>query len=100
MARRTDTGAIPSIGRVWELAEDETMRFPRRRFGMAVRVEYGTVLVTQEGDLEDHVLEPGDEVVLPVGGLAVAWALTDAAISVREAGPNGAHLRLLSPSGR
>jgi hypothetical protein len=71
------------------LAENTTMRFPRRRLATVVRIRRGTVLLTQEGDLEDHVLEGGDEIVLPAGGLAVAWAFTDAAISLREAGPSG-----------
>jgi hypothetical protein len=41
------------------------------------------VMVTREGDLEDHVLERGDELLLPAGGLAVAWAFTAARLSVR-----------------
>ena len=49
--------------------------------GTIVRVERGTVLVTQEGDLDDHVLERGDEFVLSTPGLAVAWA-TNAALSI------------------
>jgi len=61
------------------------MRLPRGRFGTVVRVEHGSVLVTREGDPEDHVLGAGDEIVLPAAGLAVAWAFTDAAVSVREA---------------
>ena len=67
-----------------DLAENATMRLPRGRFATIVRVERGTVLVTREGDLEDHVLEAGDELVLPAGGLAVAWAFTDAAVSARR----------------
>ena len=85
MAMTTTAAATASPGRRWELAENATMRLPRGRSATVVRVERGTVLITQEGDLEDHVLEPGDEIVIPVGGLAVAWAFTGAAISVREA---------------
>jgi hypothetical protein len=51
---------------------------------MVVRVERGTVLVTREGDREDHVLEAGDELVLPRRGTAVAWAFTPAAVSTRD----------------
>ena len=85
MAMTTSTAAISSPSGRWELAENATMRLPRGRSATVVRVERGTVLITQEGDLDDHVLEAGDEIFLPVGGLAVAWAFTEAAISVREA---------------
>jgi hypothetical protein len=67
-----------------DLPENTTLRLPDGT-GSIVRVERGTVLVTQEGDLDDHVLEPGDELVLSRTGLAVAWALTDAALSIRDA---------------
>jgi hypothetical protein len=73
--------------RTWKLAGNATLRLPRTGKAMVVRVGRGTVLVTQEGDLEDHVLERGDELVLPCGGLAVVWAFTDAAISVGNAAP-------------
>ncbi|HEX7487885.1 MAG TPA: DUF2917 domain-containing protein [Anaeromyxobacteraceae bacterium] len=62
------------------LRRDETLRLPRG-LELLVRVEHGTVLVTQEGDPDDHVLEAGDALVLPAGGLAVAWALDDARLS-------------------
>ena len=78
----TRTAIFPTTGRTWELAENATMRLPRGRVATVVRIERGTVLVTRAGDLEDHVLESGDEIVLPVGGLAVAWAFTEATISV------------------
>lgn len=64
-----------------ELEKDATFRLPRT--GALVRVEQGTVLVTREGDRDDHVLEPGDELVVKPGGLGVAWAFTDAVVSVR-----------------
>jgi hypothetical protein len=74
-----------STGGAWDLSENATMRLPLGRSATVVRVERGTVLVTQQGELEDHVLEAGDEVILVGGGVAVAWAFTEAAISVGEA---------------
>jgi hypothetical protein len=75
-----------TIPEVLDLRNDDTLRLPQ---GVAatVRVERGTVLVTQAGDPEDHVLEPGAELHLPAGGVAVAWALADARIAVRAAEP-------------
>ena len=67
------------------LAKDATMRLPPGPSATVVSVESGIVLVTREGDLDDHVLESGDELVLPRGGLGVAWALTDATVFVRAA---------------
>lgn len=71
-------------GETWVLRENATLRLPDGD-GAVVRVERGIVLVTQEGDPEDHVLEPGDELVVSCLGRAVAWAFTDAAVSVRAA---------------
>lgn len=79
----------------WELSENAALRVSRRGAAVIVSVERGTVLLTRQGDLEDHVLEQGDELFLPHGGLAVAWAFTEATISVREAARDGArHARL------
>jgi two-component system, NtrC family, sensor histidine kinase HydH len=73
----------PSSARgAWDLDENEAMALPRGRIGTVVRVHRGTVLVTQEGDREDHVLEPGDELMLRRRGRPVAWAFTDATISL------------------
>jgi len=98
MATRSRTAGIPGIPEAstagaWELAENTAMRLPRGSFATMVRVERGTVLVTQEGDLKDHVLEAGDEFVLRPSGLAVAWAFTDAAVSVRRAALAGRKAR-------
>jgi hypothetical protein len=71
-----------TVGETWDLPENATLRLPAG-IALVVRVERGTVLVTQEGDLDDHVLERGDELVLSHPGLAVAWAFTDAALSIQ-----------------
>jgi len=84
MARSWTASRTGSGTRVWELAQDSTLRLPPGRNGILARVERGTLLVTQAGDPEDHVLGPGDEVWLPRGGLAVAWALTPSVLAVRD----------------
>jgi DUF2917 family protein len=81
-ANRTNPSSAPVA---WKLAENAAMRVSRHGVAVVVRVDRGTVLVTRQGDVQDHVLEPGDELRVPRGGLAVAWAFTDATISVREA---------------
>ena len=78
------TTSIQSTGETWDLPKNGTMRLPRGQRATVVRVERGTVLITQEGDLEDHVLEASDEFVISADGGAVAWAFTDAAIATSE----------------
>jgi hypothetical protein len=73
------------VARDFELARDGTLALFRSRSGVRVRVRSGTLVLTQAGDPEDHVLGVGDEVTLPPGGLVVAWALTPAAFAVRDA---------------
>ncbi|WP_242344655.1 DUF2917 domain-containing protein [Anaeromyxobacter terrae] len=92
----TKMTALPRTGVARKLDEDAAMRLWRGGAATVVRVERGTVLVTQEGDLDDHVLEPGDELVLDGEGLAVAWAFTEAVISVREAAQRGSTTRTAS----
>jgi signal transduction histidine kinase len=84
-SRSTPTGARGS----WELEGNEVVELPRSRVRAVVRVHRGTVLVTQEGDRADHVLEPGDELVLQREGRAVAWALTGASLSLCAASAVG-----------
>lgn len=78
------TTSRTTINETWDLPENAAVRLPAG-IGIVVHVEHGTVLVTQEGDLDDHVLERGDELVLSRPGLAVAWAFTEAALSIRLA---------------
>ncbi|WP_242361759.1 DUF2917 domain-containing protein [Anaeromyxobacter sp. SG17] len=78
------TTSRTTTSEMWELPENAALRLPAG-IGIVVRVERGTVLVTQESDLDDHVLEPGDEFMLSRPGLAVAWALSEAALSILPA---------------
>jgi DUF2917 family protein len=64
------------------LRRDETLRFHPTAGGLALEARAGTIVVTQQGDLVDHVLTPGAAVRLPRGGMVVAWALSDASLAV------------------
>lgn len=79
------------------MARDETVRLVPRREGLVLHVRRGCLLVTQEGDPQDHVLEAGDELRLTGPGVVVAWALSpsdlvvvhDAAAPVRPVSLSG-----------
>lgn len=67
---------------VRELARDEVLRLPRRRAGFRIQVQEGTLVVTREGDPEDHVLEAGAALELTGPGLTLAWALEPSRVEV------------------
>jgi hypothetical protein len=54
------------------LPKNSTLRLPT---GALVHVERGLLVVTREGDPDDHVLRPGMELRLPERGRSVGWAL-------------------------
>lgn len=66
------------------LERDEVLALPGGRQGSSVRVEAGTIIVTREGDPEDHVLLAGSELQVPGRGRALAWALEPSRIEVRR----------------
>lgn len=65
-----------------ELAENATLRLHAGGEGIHLRAERGTVLVTREGDTDDHVLEAGQTLRVTGKGLVVAWALTPSVLRV------------------
>jgi hypothetical protein len=73
------------VERSRQLGKDETWHVSGSRGQVAIRVESGLVVVTREGDPEDHVLRAGEAVVLPLRGKVVAWALAPARATVRLA---------------
>lgn len=73
----------------WELARDATVRLEAGGRGIQLRADRGTVLVTREGDREDHVLEAGETLLVTGKGLVVAWALSAAHVTVDRV-PEGA----------
>ncbi|HET9597780.1 MAG TPA: DUF2917 domain-containing protein [Anaeromyxobacteraceae bacterium] len=70
---------------VLEMEKDATVKVVPGRDGVTVRAVCGTVLVTQAGDLEDHVLERGMEHRFRGGGAVVAWALRPSRLAVVHA---------------
>ncbi len=71
---------------VRDLGRDQVLRLPGWREGSSVRVESGMIVITREGDPEDHVLQAGAELRVPGRGLAVAWALEPSRVQVRRGG--------------
>jgi Protein of unknown function (DUF2917) len=78
--RRRDGAAAQA----WDLATDRTLRLVPPRRGMVLTVASGSVLVTQEGDPEDHVLGAGEQVWLARRRVVVAWALAASRVAVVE----------------
>jgi hypothetical protein len=73
MAERSRSGRM-------ELPRDATLRLRAGPHGVRIRAESGTVLVTREGDLDDHLMERGDELLITGTGLVVAWALVPSSV--------------------
>ncbi|HZZ86003.1 MAG TPA: DUF2917 domain-containing protein [Anaeromyxobacteraceae bacterium] len=73
----------------FELPRDGTLRLRSGSEGLRLRVERGVLLVTREGDGDDHVVTAGRELLVTGPGLVVAWALEQASIAVQRA-PAGA----------
>jgi hypothetical protein len=88
------TGRAPGTLRV-ALAANATLCLRPGSRRLALTCEAGTLLVTQEGDYEDHVLEPRDERVVTGRGRVVVWALRAGAVAIRPA-PR----RAATPTGR
>jgi len=64
-----------------ELSKDATLRVRPGCRGFSVEAMCGTLLVTQAGDADDHILTPGDVFQpAPRRGLVVIWALSKAAV--------------------
>jgi hypothetical protein len=84
MAMRTATDPSSSTSGRWGLPENTRMYLQPSAFATVVRVERGTVIVSQKGDLEDRVLTQDEQIIVPAGSQAVAWAFTEAVISVNE----------------
>jgi hypothetical protein len=65
----------PAEARAYRLGRDATLALRPGPAGLSLTCESGVFLVTQEGDLADHVLEAGATFRTEARGLVVAWAL-------------------------
>jgi hypothetical protein len=93
MARAQDAAAAESVA--WEIAMNidfgpSTFNLPRDglislRDGKGTRVVCltGALWVTQEGQVEDVILEPGQCLKIAEGGLALVMALRPSSLQVR-----------------
>jgi len=52
--------------------------------GMRIRARLGTVWITQEGSRKDHIVGPGDSLVVARAGRTVVQALQAAWISIAD----------------
>ena len=53
--------------------------------GLRIRTQLGTVWVTEEGSIKDHIVGPGDTLIVARPGRTVVQALNPAWISIGEA---------------
>lgn len=70
---RLETGQVMSLDDAW---------------GTRIRTRIGTVWVTEEGDVDDHIVGPGDARVVAHGGRTVVQALAPSWISIEDAAAN------------
>jgi hypothetical protein len=70
-----------------ELRDGQAWSVPVGHAGFEVHVVRGTVLVTREGDPEDHVLSAPDAFTTFASGRLAVWALSPAVLEV-HAGPH------------
>jgi hypothetical protein len=66
-----------------ELLRDAAWSAEVGRMGLEVRCARGVLLVTVEGDPEDHLLSPGEAFATSRRGRLAVWALTAARLHLR-----------------
>jgi hypothetical protein len=75
-------GAAPCVE---SLRANTTRSLRPAACGLELRCLWGLVLVTQQGDRDDHALHPGDAFRTSSRGLVVAWAFQDSGFTVKTA---------------
>ena len=68
------------------LAKDQTLNLPNAA-GVRVASQSGTVWITQDGDLRDIVLAPGQSVVLERSTPTIVQAIEPALITIADPAP-------------
>ena len=68
-----ETGQVISLDDAW---------------GVRIRAQAGTVWVTEEGDIDDHIVGPGDARVVAHGGRTVVQALAPSWIAIDDGPAN------------
>ncbi len=86
------------VSQAWTFAENQAGSL-RDAEVVAISVERGVLVVTCEGDVEDHVLAAGDSLVLKGRGRVVAWALEPASATVRYSAGGARGAPLIHPEG-
>ena len=66
------------------LSKRSLLRLEGTGQGAEVRCFSGALWVTQEGDFEDHFLDPGEKFVINREGLVVVQALADARVGIEQ----------------
>ena len=92
LSRARPAPAAAEEGR-FALRRDATLRLRPPAGGLVLAALSGTLVVTQQGDRDDHVLTPGATLRVARRGLVVAWALSDASLSVTAPCPSRAARR-------
>ena len=65
-----------------KLSSHQTMRLEGDQRWRMILCQRGMIWVTQENDLEDYVLKPGDMFLITLRGEVVIQALTDACLEI------------------
>ena len=69
----------------WDLAENQAFRLIPGRDGVVIRVNSGCLVITQEGDPQDHVLLPGEDLRMSGIDAVVVWAMSPSSFVVTDA---------------
>jgi hypothetical protein len=71
---------------VLALAAGEVVTLDDAR-GVRIQAGAGSVWVTEEADFQDHILEPGDALVVAHDGRTIIQAMQPSWVALREAAP-------------
>jgi hypothetical protein len=84
-AGRLAREALKAKAREYGLDQGKTLHFDGDQRGMIVKSLFGKLWLTQENDLEDYMLTPGEAVVVQKRGRVVLEATQDSLVSITPA---------------